>query len=92
MEGDIDYEFAELGLRETEHYGQICFLAQQAAEKYLKGFLIAFKTSPKKIHSIAILAQECSKLYPDFKEFIQKGKTLDRYYTYTLSCCGFLSV
>lgn len=33
-----DIDFAKLGFKETEHYGQVCFLCQQAVEKYLKGF------------------------------------------------------
>lgn len=32
-----DVDFARIGFKETEHYGQVCFLCQQAAEKYLKG-------------------------------------------------------
>jgi ribosome-associated protein YbcJ (S4-like RNA binding protein) len=38
---DEDFRFAEANLREgSEFYAQICFHFQQAAEKYLKAFII----------------------------------------------------
>lgn len=35
-----DYKSAQVILDEGGYYGTTCFLAQQIAEKYLKGFLV----------------------------------------------------
>jgi HEPN domain-containing protein len=43
VKAKADLDFAKLGFKETKHYGQICFLCQQAVEKYLKGFLVAHR-------------------------------------------------
>lgn len=75
-----DIDFAALGYKETEHYGEICFLCQQAVEKYLKGFLVANSVRPEKIHSAATLAAKCSTISQDFKTVIDQCKILDRYY------------
>jgi HEPN domain-containing protein len=75
-----DIDFAELGYKDTEHYGQVCFLCQQASEKYLKGFLVAKGVKPKRIHSLAALALKCSEYVEAFKSFMPKLKILDRYY------------
>ncbi|HLD82772.1 MAG TPA: HEPN domain-containing protein [Candidatus Omnitrophota bacterium] len=75
-----DIDFANLGLRETEHYGEVCFLCQQAAEKYLKGFLVANNIAPKKIHSTAALITKCASINREFNELVDQCKVLDRYY------------
>jgi HEPN domain-containing protein len=38
----------------------ICFHAQQAAEKYLKGFLVARGSVAPKIHDLEVLANQCA--------------------------------
>lgn len=75
-----DIDFAKIGLKETEHYGQVCFLCQQAAKKYLKGFLEANRIKPPRIHSVATLATKCIKITGKFKNLVPKCKILDRYY------------
>lgn len=75
-----DIDFAKLGFRETEHFGQVCFLCQQAAEKYLKGFLVSKRIKPPKIHSLAALVKKCSKIDKEFEGLLDKCKLLDRYY------------
>jgi HEPN domain-containing protein len=75
-----DIDFAKIGIRETEHYGQVCFLCQQAAEKYLKGLLVAHGLKPPKIHSVATLAAKCSKFTKELGTVLAKCKLLDRYY------------
>jgi HEPN domain-containing protein len=45
----------------------ICFHAQQAAEKFLKLFLISRNTMPPKTHNIKELLVECAKFDPDFQ-------------------------
>lgn len=38
---DEDYGFASESIDNTDYFAQICFHFQQAAEKYLKAFIIA---------------------------------------------------
>lgn len=75
-----DIDFAKIGFKETEHYGQVCFLCQQAAEKYLKGFLVSKGIKPPKIHSVATLASKSAKPVKEFKNILPQCKILDRYY------------
>ena len=46
----------------------ICFHCQQAAEKYLKAFLIAHDKEFPKTHSIEYLLAECSAFDKEFKQ------------------------
>lgn len=50
---------------EKEHcYDNICLHAQQAVEKYLKGFLALHEVVPPKTHMLEDLARCCQKLKP----------------------------
>lgn len=50
---DEDFKFAEVNLKEGRNYfPQICFHFQQAAEKYLKSFIIAHELKFSKIHDL----------------------------------------
>jgi len=54
--GDADLEAAEVLRRQPKPYWNlICFLGQQAAEKYLKAFLEERGIEPPKTHSLALL-------------------------------------
>lgn len=78
---EADIDFANMGFKETQHYGQVCFLCQQAAEKYLKGMLVANGIKPPKIHSVAALAVKCGKsVDKKIIDLIPDCKILDRYY------------
>lgn len=46
----------------------ICYHSQQAAEKYLKLFLVSNNIDPIKTHNIAVLLQKCNELDPVFDE------------------------
>jgi HEPN domain-containing protein len=46
-----------------------CFHCQQAAEKYLKAFLIFKGMEPERIHNLDKLNKECAKFDWDFKMF-----------------------
>lgn len=39
----------------------VCFHAQQAAEKYLKGFLVFHGQMPERTHNLVALLAECAK-------------------------------
>jgi len=46
----------------------ICYHAQQAAEKYLKLFLVSKGIEPAKSHNIAFLKNECEKTTPELSQ------------------------
>lgn len=48
---DNEFGFARLGLEDKQDrfYAQICFLFQQAIEKYLKGYLVANNITTSKL-------------------------------------------
>lgn len=81
--GTREIEDAERLLKDGGHADTICFLAQQAAEKYLKGYLVAKKTSPKPIHNLEELAKICGKSAKDFLMFLDECLILTRYYIET---------
>ena len=62
------------------HIQLVCFLCQQSAEKYLKGYLI-YKgiEEPPKIHNLDILCDQCSAFDPHFKELLDKCESLTSY-------------
>lgn len=46
----------------------ICFHCQQAAEKYLKAFLVSKLSVPQRTHDIRTIINECCKLDPNFEK------------------------
>jgi HEPN domain-containing protein len=74
-----DYGFASLTLADPaiNYYAQICFHFQQAAEKYLKAYIVAFQLEFKKIHDLSELLNICTK----------KSSAL----TTLAECCNFLT-
>ena len=48
-----------LSADDSETYGTICYLAQQATEKYLKGFLLLKGVEPPKTHDLNHLLKLC---------------------------------
>lgn len=59
---DEDFNFAKTNLEEEhEFYSQICFHFQQASEKYLKSFIVAYDLEFEKSHNLIALLKICSK-------------------------------
>lgn len=58
---DEDFGFASNNFEdpETTYFGFICFHFQQAAEKYLKAFIVAKKLRFEKIHDLEVLRKIC---------------------------------
>lgn len=46
---------------------QTGFLCQQAAEKYLKAFLLAIGQEPPRIHDVDVLVEMCALADPEFE-------------------------
>ena len=59
----------------------ICFLCQSAAEKYLKGYLIARGWTLEKTHDITRLLDLCADYDEAFAELVTEGAVLNEYIT-----------
>jgi HEPN domain-containing protein len=57
-----------------------CFVAQQAAEKALKAFLIVFGEEEPWGHSVAELCRNAAQIDPTFAELQPQVAPLDKYY------------
>ncbi len=58
---DQDLNQAEFLFKNDRPLDYVAYFIQQAAEKYLKGFLIANGWELEKIHNLDKLLRECSK-------------------------------
>ncbi len=57
----------------------VCFHSQQAAEKYLKGFLAFHGREAPKIHGIEELISICTEIDPDFSRLFDIASELSGY-------------
>ncbi|HAH21677.1 MAG: hypothetical protein A2Y00_06600 [Omnitrophica WOR_2 bacterium GWF2_43_52] len=78
--GDADLDVANITLRESQHFALVCFLSQQSAEKYLKGFLTLKNKKFRKTHFLDELVENASRIHKKFSELIPFAKSLDGYY------------
>ncbi len=60
-----------------------CFLAQQMAEKCLKGLLTFHGKSFRKVHDLLELASKLREIEPEIDKLIDELKTLNQYYVST---------
>lgn len=70
-------------LKDGGYADTICFLAQQAAEKYLKAYLVFKNVNPLKTHHLEKLAHDCAHFEKGFAEFLDDCLLLSRYYIET---------
>jgi HEPN domain-containing protein len=78
-----DHKSAKVVLEEGGYYGTTCFLAQQMAEKYLKGFLIYQNSRLMKIHDLVMLLNDCKKIASAFADLESDCILLNDYYIET---------
>jgi HEPN domain-containing protein len=78
-----DYKSAKVVLDEGGYYGTTCFLAQQIAEKYLKGFLVYSGGKLQKVHDLIKLLNECKTINRDFDDLKEECLLLNDYYIET---------
>jgi len=83
LRGEDDVGTMEILLKEHGVPNAICFHAQQAAEKYLKGFLAYHKKNVRKIHSIENLLKACTAVDSSFEQLRRDAIFLDQFYTET---------
>ena len=60
-------------------YHTICFLCQSAAEKYLKGYLIAQGWELEKTHDLVVLLTRCAEYEDQFAALREGGAILNEY-------------
>ncbi|MBI5286230.1 MAG: HEPN domain-containing protein [Deltaproteobacteria bacterium] len=81
---DEDLNFAKINLKEENNfYAQICFHFQQAAEKYLKSFIVAYDLEFEKMHNLINLLKVCSKKEPSLLSLMDKCEALNTAYVDT---------
>jgi HEPN domain-containing protein len=77
---DEDFGFAASVIKESPYYAQICFHFHQAAEKYLKAYIIAHDLEFEKIHDLPVLLKICMQKEPKLQIILDDCKFLNRYY------------
>ena len=75
-----DYGFACACLEDTTYFAQICFHFHQAAEKYLKAFIIANKLEFRAIHNLLELLDICTQKDPHIEQLRQSCLFLNAFY------------
>jgi len=58
----------------------VCFLSQQMAEKYLKGFLVFHQKRFPKIHHLDTLINLCKKINHGFEKLRREAEELTEFY------------
>ena len=82
--GDEDFEFAAVNLNEgNAFFAQICFHFHQAAEKYLKAFIIARELEFRRIHDLPFLFGICSPEDPTLEGLWDACEYLNAFYVET---------
>ncbi len=76
-----DYRFVKTYLPdEKEFFAQLCFHLHQAAEKYLKAFII-YKNLPfRKVHNLKELIAICKSAEPEFEKVEDEALYLNKFY------------
>jgi HEPN domain-containing protein len=80
---DEDFDFASSVITDSAFYGQICFHYQQAAEKYLKTFIVANELPFEKVHDLLALLKTCCRKEPSLSELKDDCTLLSGFYINT---------
>lgn len=78
---DEDFYFASNYLEDEQtFFGQLCFHYHQAAEKYLKSFIVAYNLTFRKIHNLKELMQICQEKDASFSDVEEQCIYLNQFY------------
>ena len=78
---DEDLEFALVNLQEGKPFiAQICFHFQQAAEKYLKAYIVAKDLEFRKTHDLPMLLNICISKNSAFETLSEDCEYLNTFY------------
>ncbi len=80
---DEDYQFATSVIESSTHYAQLCFHYHQAAEKYLKAFIVAQELEFVKTHDLILLHDICMNREQQLADIKQECTMLNGYYIET---------
>lgn len=81
VEAEEDFAFGSVSLEEHDRFfSRVCFHFQQAAEKYLKAFIVANELGLKRIHNLQILLDICKKKDKEFEELREVCIFLNAFY------------
>lgn len=75
-----DFGFASSVIEDSTYYPQICFHYQQAAEKYLKAFIVANDLEFKKSHELVELLGICGAKDQAIFQIEEDCNYLNRFY------------
>ena len=77
---DEDFDFADSVLEDSTFYAQICFHFHQAAEKYLKAYIVGNELEFLKIHDLQVLLKSCGQKDKTLEKLNVDCKLLNRFY------------
>lgn len=82
---DQDFGFASLALGDATlpYFDQICFHFHQAAEKYLKAYIVKYDLPFRKVHDLRKLCDTCSTHDSSFSTLIDACLFLNPFYIET---------
>jgi HEPN domain-containing protein len=75
-----DYGFACASIESTDYFAQVCFHFQQAAEKYLKAFIVAGSLEFRPIHNLLELLQIAGQNERRIEELQEACRFLNPFY------------
>jgi HEPN domain-containing protein len=75
-----DFGFGSSSLKLGNYFAQICFHFQQAAEKYLKAFIIAHGLEFRPVHNLLELLAICQKRDSSIAEIEEACQHLNPFY------------
>jgi HEPN domain-containing protein len=79
-----DFAFARVNLKEGKpFYAQICFHFHQAAEKYLKAYIVAHDLDFRKLHDLPLLLKICAAHDPAADRLREACEYLSAFYVET---------
>jgi HEPN domain-containing protein len=80
VKADHDHQASKILLeRNHDLTDNICFHAQQMAEKYLKAFLVYSGLHVEKIHYLPRIIELCGKADPDFHILMEDARAITDY-------------
>lgn len=80
LRGDKDFKDAEFLFQHHRALETVSFHIQQAAEKYLKGFLIFQGKPSERIHDLVKLLQDATKIDASFAVFKEAIRKITNFY------------
>lgn len=80
VRAEEDFGFASSSLKLANYFAQICFHFQQAAEKYLKAFIIAHDLEFRPVHNLLELLAICEEKDSTIAEIEEACRYLNPFY------------